>query len=143
MLNWYEGYLDTNPVLLLAIDKMKVVFEFYFSDVTLSAQQRNRKSLDVSERSRSATPSRTRATCASRSGAVAKPSERAATPKAWTKITRSACPCSADCSRGAYGAGRLSVRREAGENLFYQPLFMRPVLVHVISRPGSQNGNPG
>jgi hypothetical protein len=51
MLNWYEGYLDTNPVLLLAIDKMKVVFEFYFSDVTLSAQERNRKSLDVSERS--------------------------------------------------------------------------------------------
>jgi hypothetical protein len=51
MLNWYEGYLDTNPVLLLAIDKMKVVLEFYFSDVTLSAQERNRKSLDVSERS--------------------------------------------------------------------------------------------
>jgi choline monooxygenase len=91
MLNWYEGYLDTNLVLPLAIDKMKVVFEFYFNDVGQSAEERNRKSMDVSERIQDEDHS----ICVS-------------------------------VQRGlrsrAYGAGRLSMRREAGENLFHKLL---------------------
>jgi Integral membrane protein (PIN domain superfamily) len=50
MLNWYEGYLDTNFVVPLGIDKMKVVFEFYFADVSDAAKARNKQSMDVSER---------------------------------------------------------------------------------------------
>ena len=91
MLNWYEGYLDTNLVLPLGIDKMKVIFEFYFSDVGPEASERNRKSMDVSERIQDE--------------------------------DHSIC---VTVQRGlksrAYGAGRLSVRREAGENLFHRLL---------------------
>jgi len=38
MLNWYEGYLDTNLVIPLGIDRMKVVFDYYFADVGESAR---------------------------------------------------------------------------------------------------------
>ncbi len=31
MLNWYEGYLDTNLVVPLGIDRCRVVFDFYFA----------------------------------------------------------------------------------------------------------------
>jgi choline monooxygenase len=91
MLNWYEGYLDTNLVLPLAIDKMKVIFEFYFSDVSPSATERNRKSMDVSERIQDEDHS----ICVS--------------------VQRG-------LKSRAYGAGRISVRREAGENLFHRLL---------------------
>jgi choline monooxygenase len=91
MLNWYEGYLDTNLVLPLGIDKMKVIFEFYFSDVGQSAEERNRKSMDVSERIQDEDHS----ICVS--------------------VQRG-------LKSRAYGAGRLSVRREAGENLFHRLL---------------------
>jgi choline monooxygenase len=91
MLNWYEGYLDTNLVLPLGIDKMKVIFEFYFSDVGESAEERNRKSMDVSERIQDEDHS----ICVS--------------------VQRG-------LKSRAYGAGRLSVRREAGENLFHKLL---------------------
>jgi choline monooxygenase len=91
MLNWYEGYLDTNLVLPLAIDKMKVIFEFYFSDIGLSAEERNKKSMDVSERIQDEDHS----ICVS--------------------VQRG-------LKSRAYGAGRLSVRREAGENLFHKLL---------------------
>ena len=91
MLNWYEGYLDTNLVLPIAVDKMKVIFDFYFSDVSPSAAKRNRKSMDVSEHIQD----EDHAICVS-------------------------------VQRGlrsrAYGAGRLSVRREGGENLFHRLL---------------------
>ena len=50
MLNWYEGYLDTNLVIPLAQDRMKVVFDFYFADASPAAAERNRRSMDVSER---------------------------------------------------------------------------------------------
>ncbi len=50
MLNWYEGYLDTNLVIPLGVDKMRVVFDFYFADVGPEAAERNRRSMDVSER---------------------------------------------------------------------------------------------
>jgi choline monooxygenase len=91
MLNWYEGYLDTNLVLPLGIDKMKVVFEFYFSDVGQTAEERNRKSMEVSERIQDEDHS----ICVS--------------------VQRG-------LKSRAYGAGRLSVRREAGENLFHKLL---------------------
>jgi choline monooxygenase len=91
MLNWYEGYLDTNLVLPLGIDKMKVVFEFYFNNVGQTAEERNRKSMDVSERIQDEDHS----ICVS--------------------VQRG-------LKSRAYGAGRLSVRREAGENLFHRLL---------------------
>lgn len=50
MLNWYEGYLDTNLVIPLGQDRMKVVFDFYFADASPEAAERNRRSMDVSER---------------------------------------------------------------------------------------------
>jgi choline monooxygenase len=91
MLNWYEGYLDTNLVLPLGIDKMKVVFEFYFNEVGQTAEERNRKSMEVSERIQDEDHS----ICVS--------------------VQRG-------LKSRAYGAGRLSVRREAGENLFHKLL---------------------
>jgi choline monooxygenase len=91
MLNWYEGYLDTNLVLPLSPTRMKVVFEFYFSDVSESAAERNRQSMDVSERIQD----EDHAICESVQRGLA--------------------------SR-AYRAGRLSVRREAGEHLFHRLL---------------------
>ena len=91
MFNWYEGYLDTNFVIPLGIDKMKVIFEFYFADVSEAANARNKQSMDVSERIQD----EDHAICESVQKGLA--------------------------SR-AYGAGRLSVRREAGEQLFHRLL---------------------
>jgi choline monooxygenase len=91
MFNWYQGYLDTNFVIPLAIDRMKVVFEFYFADVSDGARARNKQSMDVSERIQD----EDHAICESVQKGLA--------------------------SR-AYGAGRLSVRREAGEQLFHRLL---------------------
>jgi len=70
---------------------MKVIFQFYFSDVGLSAEEKNRKSMDVSERIQDEDHS----ICVS--------------------VQRG-------LKSRAYGAGRLSVRREAGENLFHKLL---------------------
>ena len=92
MLNWYEGYLDTNLVLPLGIDKMKVIFEFYFSDVGAAAKERNEKSMNVSERIQDEDHS----ICVS--------------------VQRG-------LKSRAYGSGRISVRREAGENLFHKLLY--------------------
>jgi choline monooxygenase len=50
MLNWYEGYLDTNLVIPLGLDRMQVIFDFYFADVGPAAAERNRRSMDVSQR---------------------------------------------------------------------------------------------
>jgi len=50
MLNWYEGFLETNLVLPLALDRMRVIFDFYFSDVSEKAAAYNRQSMDVSGR---------------------------------------------------------------------------------------------
>lgn len=50
MLNWYEGYLDTNLVIPLGADRMLVVFDFYFADVGPAAAERNARSMAVSER---------------------------------------------------------------------------------------------
>jgi choline monooxygenase len=91
MLNWYEGYLDANLVLPLGVDRMVVVFDFYFADVSPAAAERNARSMDVSERIQD----EDHAICESVQRGLA--------------------------SR-AYGKGRLSVRREAGEHLFHRLL---------------------
>lgn len=89
MLNWYEGYLDTNLVLPLAIDRTKVVFEFFFADPARVAE--NQQSIAVSERIQD------------EDHAICESVQRGLGSR-------------------AYRAGRLSVRREAGENLFHKLL---------------------
>lgn len=89
MLNWYEGYLDTNLVLPLSIDRCRVIFDFYFADVDWGASEHNRKSIAVSHR-----------------------------------VQEEDVDICEAVQRGlhsnAYQAGRLSVRREAGEHLFHR-----------------------
>jgi choline monooxygenase len=91
MLNWYAGYLDTNLVIPLGVDRTKVVFDFYFDDIGPAREAKNRQSIAVSERIQD----EDHAICESVQRGLA--------------------------SR-AYRAGRLSVRREAGEHLFHRLL---------------------
>jgi choline monooxygenase len=91
MLNWYEGYLDTNLVIPLAVDRCAVIFDFYFDDVSQSRMPYIRESIGVSER-----------------------------------VQQEDIVICAGVQRGlgsrAYRAGRLAVRREAGEHLFHRLL---------------------
>jgi len=91
MINAYEGVMDTNLVLPLAVDKCAVVFDYYFSDVSAKALKKNQASVKVSEK----VQEEDEAICDSVQRGLA--------------------------SR-AYVAGRLSVRREAGEHLFHRLL---------------------
>jgi choline monooxygenase len=50
MLNWYQGYLDTNLVLPLGVDRCEVIFDFYFGDTRESQMPYIRESMGVSER---------------------------------------------------------------------------------------------
>ena len=91
MINAYEGVMDTNLVLPLAIDRCAVVFDYYFADTSAAAESRNRASIAVSE-----------------------------------KVQDEDMAICDSVQRGlgsrAYVAGRLSVRREAGEQLFHRLL---------------------
>ena len=91
MINLYAGYMDTNLVLPDGVDRCKVIFDFYFDDVSEAAAERNRQSIAVGER-----------------------------------VNDEDVGICESVQRGlhsrAYGAGRLSVRREAGEHLFHQLL---------------------
>jgi len=49
MINAYEGVMDTNLVLPLAVDKCAVVFDYYFADASAAAEKRNSESIRVSE----------------------------------------------------------------------------------------------
>ena len=91
MLNAYEGVMDTNLVIPLAVDKCAVVFDYYFSDVGKNAEKKNQASVKVSER----VQDEDEAICDS--------------------VQRG-------LGSRAYIAGRLSVRREAGEHLFHRLL---------------------
>ena len=91
MLNWYEGHLDTNLVVPLAVDRTKVVFEFLFDDVGPARRDANRQSIAVSEQIQD------------EDVAICESVQRGLGSR-------------------AYRAGRLSVRREAGENLFHKLL---------------------
>ena len=96
MLNWYEGYLDTNFVLpggegLDPIDACTVIFDFYFGDTSPARGDYNRESVSVSDRVQQ------------EDTAICESVQRGLKSR-------------------AYGAGRLSVRREAGEHLFHRLL---------------------
>jgi choline monooxygenase len=91
MLNWYAGHLDTNLVIPLAVDRTKVVFEFFFDDTGPAHREANRQSVAVSERIQD------------EDVAICESVQRGLGSR-------------------AYRAGRLSVRREAGENLFHKLL---------------------
>jgi choline monooxygenase len=91
MLNWYEGYLDTNLVLPLGVDRCEVIFDFYFGDTSEKNMPYVRESMGVSE-----------------------------------LVQQEDIVICDGVQRGlssrAYQAGRLSVRREAGEHLFHRLL---------------------
>jgi choline monooxygenase len=91
MLNWYRGALDTNLVLPLGVDRTRVVFDFYFEDVSEAAREANARSVAVGDRIQQ---------------------EDVAVCLSVQRGLRSS----------AYEAGRLSVRREAGEHLFHRLL---------------------
>jgi choline monooxygenase len=91
MINCYEGYMDTNLVIPLDVDHCRVIFDFYFADVSELRRQHNAQSVAVGHR-----------------------------------VQEEDLGICEDVQRGlksrAYGAGRLSVRREAGEHLFHRLL---------------------
>ena len=91
MINCYEGYMDTNLVIPLDVNHCRVVFDFYFADVSESRREHNAQSVAVGDR-----------------------------------VQAEDLGICEDVQRGlksrAYGAGRLSVRREAGEHLFHRLL---------------------
>ncbi|MFZ0705441.1 MAG: aromatic ring-hydroxylating dioxygenase subunit alpha [Candidatus Korobacteraceae bacterium] len=91
MINLYSGYMDTNLVLPDGVDRCKVIFDFYFDDVSDTAAERNRQSIAVGERVND------------EDVGICEPVQRGLHSR-------------------AYGAGRLSVRREAGEHLFHRLL---------------------
>lgn len=105
MINCYEGYMDTNYVIPLDADHCRVIFDFYFSDVSESRFEHNTQSVEVGSR-----------------------------------VQDEDLGICEDVQRGlksrAYGAGRLSVRREAGEHLFHR------LLAADLKRAGSGNCTP-
>jgi len=50
MINAYEGVMDSNLVVPLAVDKCAVIFDYYFADITQAAAAHNRQSIAVSEK---------------------------------------------------------------------------------------------
>ena len=91
MINLYEGVMDTNLVRPITVDRTQVIFDFYFTDVSETARQHNRASVEIGDR-----------------------------------IQQEDLDICKSVQRGlgsrAYKAGRLSVRREAGEHLFHRLL---------------------
>jgi len=91
MINCYEGYMDTNLVLPIDVDHCRVIFDFYFADVSEAKRSYNEQSVAVGARVQD---------------------EDLGICEAVQRGLKSR----------AYGAGRLSVRREAGEHLFHRLL---------------------
>jgi choline monooxygenase len=91
MINCYEGYMDTNLVLPVDVDHCRVIFDFYFGDVSEGRREYNDQSVAVGARVQD---------------------EDLGICEAVQRGLKSR----------AYGAGRLSVRREAGEHLFHRLL---------------------
>ena len=91
MINYYDGVMDTNLVIPRGVDRTEVIFDFYFPDVSDSARELNRASVDVGQRIQDEDVS------------ICKSVQRGLNSR-------------------AYQAGRLSVRREAGEHLFHRLL---------------------
>ncbi|MGA2050885.1 MAG: SRPBCC family protein [Terracidiphilus sp.] len=91
MMNIYQGVMDTNLVLPAGPDKCRVIFDFYFADVSPGQDEYNAASVATSD-----------------------------------KVQEEDVAICESVQKGlgsrAYGAGRLSVRREAGEHLFHRLL---------------------
>jgi choline monooxygenase len=102
MINIYQGVMDTNLVLPLGTDKCRVIFDFYFADISPQQEEYNTASVATSDKVQDEDV----AICESVQRGLA--------------------------SR-AYGAGRLSVRREAGEHLFHR-LLARDLKLGLASR---------
>jgi phenylpropionate dioxygenase-like ring-hydroxylating dioxygenase large terminal subunit len=49
MINIYEGVMDTNIVIPVAVNQTEVIFDYYFADVSHAAHQHNLASIVVSE----------------------------------------------------------------------------------------------
>jgi len=92
MINLYDGAMDTNLVVPRGVDQTEVIFDFYFPDVT-SAEARQRNAASVAVGQR----------IQDEDVAICKSVQRGLNSR-------------------AYNAGRLSVRREAGEHLFHRLL---------------------
>src|SRR5687768_9747609 len=93
MINWYDGAMDTNLVVPRGMDQTEVIFDFYFPDVT-SPEARERNAASVAVGQR----------IQDEDVAICKSVQRGLNSR-------------------AYKAGRLSVRREAGEHLFHRLLY--------------------
>jgi choline monooxygenase len=91
MINCYAGYMDTNLVLPVDVDHCRVIFDFYFADISDAAREYNQQSVAVGARVQE---------------------EDLGICEAVQRGLKSR----------AYNAGRLSVRREAGEHLFHRLL---------------------
>jgi choline monooxygenase len=91
MINCYEGYMDTNLVLPVDVDHCRVIFDFYFADISQPQREYNQQSVAVGARVQD---------------------EDLGICEAVQRGLKSR----------AYGAGRLSARREAGEHLFHRLL---------------------
>jgi choline monooxygenase len=104
MINCYEGYMDTNLVIPVDVDHCRVIFDFYFGDVSEAHQEYNRQSVAVGARVQD---------------------EDLGICEAVQRGLKSR----------AYGAGRLSVRREAGEHLFHR--LLATDLKAGLSRPAA------
>jgi choline monooxygenase len=104
MINAYEGVMDTNLVLPLSVDKCAVIFDYYFADISASAEAHNKESIAVSE-----------------------------------KVQDEDMAICDAVQRGlhsrAYQAGRLSVRREAGEHLFHR--LLHADLTSTLAQPAA------
>jgi choline monooxygenase len=92
MINWYDGVMDTNLVVPRGVDQTEVIFDFYFPDV-VSDEARRRNHASVEVGQR----------IQDEDVAICKSVQRGLNSR-------------------AYSAGRLSVRREAGEHLFHRLL---------------------
>jgi choline monooxygenase len=92
MINCYDGVMDTNLVIPRGVDQTEVIFDFYFPDVT-SPEARERNAASVAVGQR----------IQDEDTAICKSVQRGLNSRAYT-------------------AGRLSVRREAGEHLFHRLL---------------------
>jgi len=91
MINIYEGVMDTNLVLPLGPDKCRVIFDFFFADISSERDEYNTASVATSD------------TVQEEDVAICESVQRGLASR-------------------AYGAGRLSARREAGEHLFHRLL---------------------
>ena len=93
MINWYDGVMDTNLVVPRGVDQTEVIFDFYFPEV-VSEEARQKNRASVAVGQR----------IQDEDVAICKSVQRGLNSR-------------------AYNAGRLSVRREAGEHLFHRLLY--------------------